>query len=24
LLGWLLPSPNEMGRWLRSPFSRNR
>ena len=22
LLGWLLPSPNEMGRWLRSPFSR--
>jgi hypothetical protein len=24
LLGWLLPSPNEMGRWIRSPFSRNR
>ena len=22
LLGWLLPSPNEMGRWIRSPFSR--
>lgn len=21
-LGWLLPSPNEMGRWLREIFTR--
>jgi hypothetical protein len=24
LLGWLLPSPNEIGRWIRSLFSRNK
>jgi hypothetical protein len=22
LLGWLLPSPNEMGRWIASLFTR--
>lgn len=23
ILGWLLPSPNEIGRWIRNPFRRN-
>lgn len=22
ILGWLLPSPNEIGRWIRSLFKR--
>ena len=24
VLGWLLPSPNEIGRWLRSLFTRTK
>jgi hypothetical protein len=24
ILGWLLPSPNEIGRWISSLFSRNK
>ena len=24
LLGWLLPSPNEIGRWVRSLFPRKQ
>lgn len=24
ILGWLFPSPNEIGRWIRSLFIRNK
>ena len=24
ILGWLLPSPNEIGRWIKSIFKRNK
>ena len=24
ILGWLLPSPNEIGRWIRSLFTRKK
>lgn len=24
ILGWLLPSPNEIGRWIKSLFKRNK
>lgn len=24
ILGWLLPSPNEIGRWIRSLFTRTK
>jgi hypothetical protein len=24
ILGWLLPSPNEIGRWISNLFSRNK
>lgn len=24
ILGWLLPSPNEIGRWIKSLFTRTK